>query len=273
MTTSPSVPSWQHILVEDKAATRVITINRPDVRNALSSTLIDELSSALQQAAEARTVRTIVLTGVGKAFCAGLDLAELKTISQRSTEENRHDSAKIARLLEHIYHNPKPVIAAVNGHAVAGGAGIASACDFVLMAENAKFGYSESRIGFVAAIVAVYLIRQVGERQARDLLLSARLISAQEAHSMGLVNAVYPAEEVLGQALELAQQLQQNAPSSLRLSKTLLANLYGMGFSESIHYASEMNALARSTDELKEGVSAFLEKRAPDWQNNQIREE
>lgn len=256
---------YNHLNIEDRQRNRIITINRPEVRNALSQALIAELSQALQEAAADTNVRIIILTGVGKAFCAGLDLAELKEISRRSTEENRQDSAKIARLLEHIYYNPKPVIAALNGHAVAGGAGIASACDFVLMAEQAKFGYSESRIGFVAAIVAVYLIRQVGERQARDLLLSARLINAAEAHSMGLVNAVYPVELVLEKALELAQQLQQNAPSSLSLSKSLLANLYGMGFSESINYASELNALARSTDELKEGVQAFLDKRSPNW--------
>lgn len=259
--------AYQHLLIEDRQRNRIITINRPEVRNALSQALIAELSQALQEAAADATVRVIILTGVGKAFCAGLDLAELKEVSQRSTAENRHDSARIARLLEHIYHNPKPVIAALNGHAIAGGAGIASACDFVLMAERAKFCYSESRIGFVAAIVAVYLIRQVGERHARDLLLSARLISAKEALSMGLVNAVHPAELLLEEALELAQQLQQNAPSSLSLSKSLLANLYGMGFSESISYASELNALARSTDELKEGVQAFLEKRSPDWQS------
>ena len=170
------------------------------------------------------------------------------------------------RLLETIYLFPKPVIAALNGHAVAGGAGIASVCDLVVMSESAKFGYTEARIGFVAALVGVFLVRQVGEKAARDLLLSARLIEADEALRMGLVNEVCAADRVLGRGLELAAQLAKNAPTSLAMTKSLLAAVPSMGLQEGLRYASELNALARTTNDLKEGVSAFLEKREPKWE-------
>ena len=253
------------LLTEDRNAVRVLTLNRPDVRNALSSELIGKLTEALDEAEQMQEVRALVLTGGGKAFCAGLDLADLKAISTRSTEENRRDSAHLASLLKRIYTFPKPVVAALNGHAVAGGAGLASVCDLVVMSEAAKLGYTEARIGFVAALVGVFLVRQVGEKRARDLLLSARLIQANEAKEMGLVNEVCQEEEVLTRALERANALAQNAPTSLAMTKQLLAAVPSMGLGEGLRYAVEVNALARTTDDLKEGVSAFLEKREPRW--------
>ena len=242
-----------------------MTLNRPEVRNALSTELRDELFDAVQQAAADDAVRALVLTGSGNVFCSGLDLSELQTIRERSTEDNRADSAALARLLERLYTFPKPVVAALNGHAIAGGAGLASVCDLVVMAEGAKLGYTEARIGFVAALVGVFLVRQVGEKHARDLLLSARLVTANEALAMGLVNRVEAEDDVLDVALALAAQLAQNAPSSLELTKSLLAALPGMGLQEGLRYAVEVNALSRTTDDLKEGVAAFLEKRDPSW--------
>ncbi len=253
------------LLTDDQNAVRVLTLDRPDVRNALNSDLIRALLEALDEAESAQEVRAIVLTGSGKAFCAGLDLADLKAISTRSTEENRRDSAHLATLLKRIYTFPKPIVAALNGHAVAGGAGLASVCDLVVMSEAAKLGYTEARIGFVAALVGVFLVRQVGEKAARDLLLSARLVRAEEAEEMGLVNEICAEEEVMTRALARADELAQNAPTSLAMTKQLLAAVPSMGLDEGLRYAVEVNALARTTDDLKEGVSAFLEKREPRW--------
>ena len=253
------------LLTEDQDALRIFTLHRPEVRNALNSELISSLLKALDEAERVEEVRALVLTGSGKAFCAGLDLADLKAISTRSTEENRRDSAHLATLLRRIYTFPKPVVAALNGHAVAGGAGLASVCDLVIMSETAKLGYTEARIGFVAALVGVFLVRQVGEKAARDLLLSARLVQADEAKIMGLVNEVCAEEEVMTRALARATKLANNAPTSLAMTKQLLAAVPSMGLDEGLRYAVEVNALARTTDDLKEGVTAFLEKREPRW--------
>ena len=253
------------LLSKDKGNVRLLTLNRPEVRNALSTELREALFDALKQAETDDTVRALVLTGSGKVFCAGIDLSELQSLRERSTEANRADSTALARLLERLYTFPKPVVAALNGHAIAGGAGLASVCDLVVMAQSAKLGYTEARIGFVAALVGVFLVRQVGEKHARDLLLSARLVTANEALAMGLVNRVEADGEALDVALSIAAQLADNAPSSLALTKSLLAALPGMGLQEGLRYAVEVNALSRTTDDLKEGVAAFLEKREPSW--------
>jgi methylglutaconyl-CoA hydratase len=253
------------LLSEDRGQARILILNRPAVRNALTPNLQQALLEALETAEVNPSVRTVVLTGSGQAFCSGLDLAELKSISRRSAEENRRDSARLAELLKRIATFPKPVLAAVNGHAVAGGAGLATACDYSVMSEGAKIGYTETRIGFVPALVSVFLLRQVGERRARELLLAARLISAEKAHSIGLVNEVCPAEEVLTRTLEVAAELAANAPTSLTLTKSLLASVPGMSLEDGLRYATELNTLARTTDNLKEGVDAFLEKRDPSW--------
>ena len=156
-------------------------------------------------------------------------------------------------------------MAAVNGPAVAGGAGLVSVCDTAVMSEGAKIGYTEARIGFVAALVGVFLVRQVGEKHARDLLLSARLVDAEEAVAMGLVNEIAPPGEVLGRAVARARIMARNAPSSLAMTKALLVSVPSLGLLEGLRYATEVNALARTTDDLKEGVAAFLEKREPGW--------
>jgi methylglutaconyl-CoA hydratase len=254
-----------HLIAHQHGSTRLITLNRPEVRNALSQALRKELSAAFEAARTDPEVRVVVLTGAGRAFCAGLDLAELESLQHATLTETTADVAALASLFYSIYTFPKPVIAAVNGHAIAGGAGLASVCDITIMSQQAKLGYTEARIGFVAALVAVYLVRQVGEKRARDLLLSARLIDAHEALAMGLVTSVVDDGEVLDTALLQAEQLATNAPSSLTLSKQLLSNLYGMGLSEGLSYASQLNILSRQGNDLNEGIRAFLEKRTPQW--------
>ncbi len=249
------------LLVQDTLPLRVLTLNRPEVRNALNQELRETLLETLLETGANPSIRAVVLTGAGNTFCAGMDLAELEKLQHSSYEEHLEDATKLGQLFELIYTFPKPVIAAVNGHAIAGGAGLASVCDFVVMNEAAKLGYTEVRLGFVAALVSVFLLRQGGERRARDLLLSARLISATEALEFGLVNEVQPSDMVMTRVLELAQELSQNAPLALATTKNLLAALPGLSLKESLRHAAEVNAKARMSDELKEGIRAFLEKR------------
>lgn len=254
------------LLARREGAILVLQLARPQVRNALSRSLRRSLASALAEAKDDADVRAVVLTGQGNAFCAGLDLGELKGSLTFPSEQHRSDSRALADLFLQMVRFPKPLLAAVNGHAVAGGAGLVTACDVAVMADDAKIGYTEARIGFVAALVSVLLVRQVGDKHARDLLLSARLISATEAARLGLVNEVCPKDEVLPLTLARAEQMVANAPSSLRLTKELLAGVGGMSLEDGMRWAVDVNALARTGDELSEGVRAFLDKRDPDWQ-------
>lgn len=248
-----------------EGAILVLRLARPHVRNALTRTLRHSLATALTEAAADTSVRAVVLTGAGDAFCAGLDLAELEESLTFPSERHRADSRALADLFLQMVRFPKPLIAAVNGHAVAGGAGLVTACDVAVMADDARIGYTEARIGFVAALVSVLLVRQVGDKHARDLLLSARLVPAAEAARMGLVNEVCPRDEVLQLALARAEQMVANAPSSLRLTKELLAGVGSLSLEDAMRWAVDVNALARTGDELSEGVRAFLGKRDPDW--------
>jgi len=240
-------------------------LNRPEVRNALSRELRGALAEALAEAADDEATRAVVLTGAGDAFCAGLDLRELESTVDASAEADRADSRAFADLLLQLATLPKPVVAAVNGPAVAGGAGLVTACDVAVMAEGARIGYTEARIGFVAALVSVFLLRQVGEKHARDLLLGARLVGAAEAASMGLVNEICADGAALDAAVERARRLAANAPSSLAMTKALLASVPSLSLEDGLRHAVEVNALARQTDDLREGVRAFLEKREPRW--------
>ena len=198
-----------------------VTLNRPEKRNAVSFELVAELMEAMDEI-ETSPAGVVLLTGAGKAFCAGLDLDELKSLLGKTREENVRDSATMAALFRRLYDFPKPTIAAVNGAAVAGGTGLATMCDFTLAAPDAKFGYTEVRIGFVPAIVSSILVWQVGHRIARDLLLTGRLFDAAEAKLYGLVNEVIPSDRLLARARELAAQLLENSPSSMRATKKLI---------------------------------------------------
>jgi len=243
----------------------LVTLARPEQRNALSKALRAELAAALEEAKHDAAVRALVITGAGTAFCAGLDLSELEGTLTMDEAAHLADSEALAELFLSLLAFPKPLVAAVNGPAVAGGAGLVSACDLAIMAESARIGYTEARIGFVAALVGVMLMRQVGEKHARDLLLSARLVSAGEAHRMGLVNEVAADDRVLESALARAAALARNAPGSLALTKRLLLEAGGMRLAEAMRRAVELNVSARVGDELAEGVRAFLEKREPAW--------
>ena len=245
-----------------------LTLDRPEVRNALSAELVERLTDALAEAGRDDGVRVVVLTGNGKAFSAGADLAALQALSTASAEANLRDSETLARLFETIYTLPKPVVAKVQGHAIAGGCGLAAVCDVSLAAEGAKLGFTETRIGFVPAIVSVFVVRKLGEAAARDLLLRGHLIGAEEAARIGLVTrAVAPADldaETDALCRELATE---TSASAVALTKRLLADVPSMGIAEGLSVAARLNALARSTDDCRAGVAAFLAKEPPPWKN------
>jgi len=241
-----------------------ITFNRPDKRNAISYELIDELLRALGEV-EQSAAQVLVLTGAGKAFCSGMDLDNLRTLKGRSTKENLRDSQTMGLLFRSIYEFARPTIAAVNGPAIAGGCGIATLCDFTLASTDAKFGYTEVRIGFLPAIVSTFLIRQVGEKHARDLLLTGRIVSAEEAFRIGLVTEVVAPDSLKTRTRELAAQLTENSPASLAATKQLLTGFSFEELNNNIRAAVDSNARIRATDDFREGVSSFLEKRKPKW--------
>ena len=241
-----------------------ITLNRPDKRNAISFELIDDLLRALQEV-ETSDAILLILTGAGKAFSSGMDLDNLKSLLGRSPEQNLEDSATMVQLFRSLYEFPKVTIAAVNGAAIAGGTGLALLCDFTLAVPEAKFGYTEVRIGFVPAIVSTFLLRQVGEKQARDLLLTGRIIGAEEASKMGLVNEIVAPDKLLARARELAALLMENSPASLRATKKLLSDHGRAELDSQIDAAVKENAAIRTTADFREGITSFLEKRKPVW--------
>lgn len=252
------------VLYGEQGGIATITLNRPDKRNAVSYELIEDLLDALATA-EHSNAQVAIITGAGKAFCAGMDLDNLRAVTGRSKAENLKDSQTMAALFRAIYDFPKPTIAAVNGAAIAGGCGIATLCDFTVAAEEAKFGYTEVKIGFIPAIVSTFLILQVGEKRARDLLLTGRIIDAGEAKQLGLVSDVIPGEQLMEWARELAATLMQNSPASLRATKRLLSSFTREALDRQIALAVEENARIRSTTDFREGVASFLEKRKPQW--------
>src|SRR5258707_13855973 len=256
--------SFQTLQLVYDSGVATITLNRPEKRNALSFQLVEEILSALDEVEKSEAL-VVVLTGAGKAFCAGLDLDELKHLLGKTEDENVEDSSRMARIFRRLYDFPKPTIAAVNGAAIAGGTGLATMCDFTLAVPEAKFGYTEVRIGFVPAIVSSILVWQVGHKVARDLLMSGRIFDAAEAHRFGLVNEVVPADNLMIRARELASQLMENSPSSVRGTKKLINGFIANSLDQQIADAVEQNAGIRQTADFREGVSSFLEKRKPRW--------
>src|SRR5579864_8536457 len=241
-----------------------ITFSRPDKRNALSFELLDEFMAALDEV-ERGPAQVLIITGAGKAFCAGLDLEGLKALLGKTHDQNVQDSARMAQIFRRLYDFPKPTIAAVNGAAIAGGTGIATMCDFTLAVPEAKFGYTEVRIGFVPAIVSSILVWQVGHKIARDLLMTGRLFDAAEAYRFGLVNEVVALDSLLDRARELASQIMENSPSSVRLTKKLINGFIAEPLDRQIEQSIEENAAIRQTADFREGISSFLEKRKPRW--------
>ncbi len=241
-----------------------ITLNRPDKRNAISFELIDDLLNALDDVAKSDAI-ILIVTGAGKAFCSGMDLENLQGLLGRTPEQNLQDSQTMVRLFRALYEFPKVTIAAVNGAAIAGGTGLALLCDFTLAVPEAKFGYTEVRIGFVPAIVSTFLLRQVGEKQARDLLLTGRIFGAEEAVRMGLVSEIVEPDRLMIRARALAALLMENSPTSLEATKQLLTDHARAEIDAQIEAAVRENAAIRTTADFREGISSFLDKRKPVW--------
>lgn len=260
-----SAMPYATLTLEMEGEIAAITLNRPEKRNAISARMIEDLLAALDQV-ETGSARVGILTGAGKAFCSGMDLEDLKAIAQQSPERNLQDSQRMARMFRRLWSFPKPLIAAVNGPALAGGCGIATLCDFTLAAPEAKFGYPEVRIGFLPAIVSVFLLRQIGEKRARDLLLTGRILDAREAEQVGLVTRVVPAEKLMDAARELVATLLAASPSSLMHTKRVLCKFAAEEVDRELERAIAENAGIRSTADFREGLTAFLEKRKPAWQ-------
>jgi methylglutaconyl-CoA hydratase len=255
---------YNNLQLVSESGIATITLNRPEKRNAISFQLVEELIAALEEI-EQSPAQVVILTGARKAFCAGMDLDELKSLIGKTHEENVKDSARMAEFFRRLYDFPKPTIAAVNGAAIAGGAGIATMCDFTLAVPEAKFGYTEVRIGFVPAIVSSILVWQVGHKIARDLLLTGRLFDAAEAHRYGLVNEMVDPDNLMPRARDLATQIMENSPSSVRATKKLLNSFVAAQLDLQMAEAIEDNARIRTTTDFREGVASFLEKRKPRW--------
>ena len=243
-----------------------ITLNRPEKRNALSFELITELKNAFDQADRDEHVKVIVLKASGETFCAGADLDGLQKLQNFSLEENLEDSRHLKELFYKIYTLNKVVIAQVQGHALAGGCGLATVCDFVYAVPEAKFGYTEVKIGFVPAIVTVFLIRKIGEQRAKHLLLSAELISGESAIQFGLVNKIVEREKLESAVIEFANKLiKNNSGQSLGLTKRMIGEVQSMKLDDALEYAAEKNAEARASDDCKKGINAFLSKENLIW--------
>jgi methylglutaconyl-CoA hydratase len=245
---------------EHRKPAAIITIDRPDKRNALCRELIRDLTSAFQRAANDAAVRVVILTGQGPAFCAGMDLDELRSTLGAAKETIWE---KLAELYELIFALPKPTIAMVNGHAVAGGAGLVSVCDLALSVPAAKFGYPEVRRGLVAAMVMPHLLRHVGERTARYLLLTGELIHADEAARYGLINQVIPAEFLLEKTLALASSLAEGGPKALATTKELLRRCSHQALT--LDEFGRASAEPRLGEECRQGLEAFFAKREAPW--------
>lgn len=257
--------SEQIVLYSFSGRVARITLNRPDKRNALNGEMVEGLSSALQKA-EQDQAKVIILTGSGSAFCAGADLAYLQQLQNNSYAENLEDSHKLASVFQRISTHPSVVIAKISGPAIAGGCGLASICDFSIASEQSKFGYSEVRIGFIPAIVMVYLNSKIGSGKAKDLLLSGRIIDAEEAVNLGLINRVVPEQALDDEVENLANMLVlNNSGQSMALVKEMFAGIQGKSQEEAIHYAAKMNAKARETEDCKKGIATFLNKEKISW--------
>lgn len=258
---------YTHITYSVENRIAEIVLARPEKHNALNDVVIRELTEAFSQANKNPSVKVIILTGSETAFCSGADLDYLQRLSTYSLADNREDSHKLMKLFQLIFETKKAVIAAVNGPAIAGGCGLATVCDFILGSkEHARFGYSEVKIGFIPALVLVFLVRRIGEGRARELVLSGTIIDAARAYEIGLITEIVEHRRLIVRAKEFASQLVEgNSGNSISLTKEMLGTLHNMDFLQALEYAANMNAVARMTDDCKKGIQAFLKKEKIQW--------
>lgn len=262
--TGTMAKSFGAINVDESGGIHTITLNRPERRNALNPQMLGELSEALETA-EHCSCGAVVLTGAGKAFCSGMDLEHLRVQGRQRPEDQRDDLEAFMWVMRRIYDFPKPTIAAVNGAAMAGGFGLATLCDFTIAAESAIFGYTEVRVGFIPAIVAVFLVAMVGEKRTRQLLLAGWPLASEEALAMGLVTELTTAQQLIPRTREIATSLMRNSPESMRQIKKLLGRFSKERLDRDLRTALQLSERVRNSPDFQEGIQAFLEKRAPVW--------
>ncbi|KPJ54228.1 hypothetical protein AMJ39_01380 [candidate division TA06 bacterium DG_24] len=246
-----------------------ILLNRPEIHNAFNDVMITELLEVLSRLASDEDVRVVVLTGSGKSFCAGADLHWMKAVKDYSYDENVADALELSKLLYAIYSLPKPTIARVNGAAIGGGTGFVSTCDMAIAAETAKFSFSEVKIGVVPACISPYVVRKVGEGTCREFFLTGKRLTAAEVEQAGLVNRVVPVEQLDAAVDDLIKELLSSGPHALGVCKDLLENVPSMSLEDAQLYTAKILATLRMGDEGQEGMSAYFDKRKPQWASPQ----
>jgi methylglutaconyl-CoA hydratase len=252
---------YKNLFVESKGATRILTMNRPDKRNSLDDVMIKEMTEVMNRLSSDEETKSIIITGAGGNFCSGMFLDYLHKIQQFDVMDNKQDSKNYKNLLLSIYNCPKPTIAMVDGYALAGGCGIASACDLIAASDKAQFGYTEVKIGFIPAIVMVFLLKRISESNAKDLMLTCKFINGTEAHKIGFVN--YVTEQYMLESFthKLCENLNSLPSSSVQLTKEMFRNVPSMSFESALEYAVDMNALTRMTADCRNGIQKFLTKK------------
>ena len=257
----------KYIHTTEKENIQIVTLNRPQKKNAINNELIKDLTDVFFQASKNESVKAVILTGAGDTFCSGADLEYLKQISNYSIEENQTDSHNLLRMYLSIYEIRKPVIAMVNGAALAGGCGLATVCDFVIASEQkAKFGYPEVKIGFIPAIVLIFLIKRVGEGRARELVLSGKLINSLEALKIGLINEVVNDNDLENYTYNFTKKLLElNSGVAMGLCKEMFTQYGNYNVKQALEYAANMNAFTRMTPDCRKGINGFLNKEKIKW--------
>jgi methylglutaconyl-CoA hydratase len=250
----------KNLLYKVEGGVAEIVLNRPEKMNSLDEKLIDDLRGMMNDFSVNKEVKVIVISGAEGNFCSGLYLDYLQKISEYDILQNKEDSGKFKDMLLSIYNCPKPVIAKVSGYCLAGGCGIASACDIIVADETAKFAYTEVKIGFIPAIVMMFLLKRVSETHAKDLLLTARMINSEEALRIGLINHIVSSAEIESKTAEVCKELIKNSASSIKLTKEMFGAVSGMDFDKALEYACDLNAITRMTPDCKTGVAKFLNK-------------
>lgn len=243
-----------------------ITLNRPSKRNALNALFVSELTAVFSNAEADSAVKVIVLNAEGEAFCAGADLEYLESLRKNSYEENLQDSKNLMLLFEQIYTSQKVTIACVQGHAIAGGCGLATVCDFVFTTPESLFGYTEVKIGFVPALVSVFVVRRIGEGRSKELLLTGDLISADKALKIGLVSFIEAADAIRDKVLSFAVSIVKNTSgNAVLITKKLISEVQKLDLHSGLELAAATNAEVRESDDFKKGLNAFLNKEKPAW--------
>jgi enoyl-CoA hydratase/carnithine racemase len=260
------IMDYRNILVEKKNQAAWITLNRPKYRNQLSADLLSELAEALAESSSDPNIQVVILYGgPGKSFCAGADVSGLRDANNIPILHRREFLSDFVEILKFFKQLDKPTIAAVNGHAMGGGAGLIMACDFAIMSDQAKIGFPEVQVGFIPAIVMVHLLRLVPWRNVVELVLTGKMLKAGEAQKIYLVNEVVPQDQLIPEVEKLAGTLSEKSPTAMKLTKEVMRTIEYMDFDQSLAFAYDMNLISQLTEDFAEGVKAYTEKRPPKW--------